>query len=151
MIGHNLDVLIIGGGQAGLAMGYHLKRAGHRFQIVERNARVGESWRNRHDSLVLFTPRAYSALPGLSVPGDPDGYPNKDEMADYLEHYVNYFELPVSTETGSAPSRKPTEASARGPTPARSSTPGRSCWPRGRSSGPRSPRSRGGFLRTSCS
>jgi putative flavoprotein involved in K+ transport len=100
MIGRNLDVLVIGGGQAGLAMGYHLKRAGHRFQIVERNARVGDSWRNRHDSLVLFTPRAYSALPGLPVPGDPDGYPTKNEMADYLERYARHFDLPVSTETG---------------------------------------------------
>jgi len=100
MIGHDLDVLVIGGGQAGLAMGYYLKQAGHRFQIIERNARLGESWRNRYDSLVLFTPRAYSALPGLPLPGDADGYPGKDEVADYLEHYANYFELPVSTETG---------------------------------------------------
>jgi putative flavoprotein involved in K+ transport len=100
MIGRNLDVLVIGGGQAGLAMGYHLKRAGHRFQIVERSARVGDSWRNRHDSLVLFTPRAYSALPGLRLLGDPDGNPGKDEVADYLKHYANHFELPVSTETG---------------------------------------------------
>ncbi len=100
MIGRNLDVLVIGGGQAGLAMGYHLKRADHRFQIVERNARVGDSWRNRHDSLVLFTPRAYSALPGLPLPGDPDGYPTKDEAADYLERYARHFDLPVSTETG---------------------------------------------------
>ncbi|HZH03176.1 MAG TPA: NAD(P)/FAD-dependent oxidoreductase, partial [Myxococcaceae bacterium] len=94
------DVLVIGGGQAGLAMGYHLKQAGHQFRILERHPRIGDSWRNRHDSLVLFTPRAYSALPGFSVPGDPDGYPTKDEMADYLEHYANHFELPVSTETG---------------------------------------------------
>jgi putative flavoprotein involved in K+ transport len=100
MIGHDLDVLVIGGGQAGLAMGYHLKQAGHRFQIVERHPRIGDSWRNRYDSLVLFTPRAYSALPGLPVPGDPDGYPPKDEMADYLERYAANFDLPVLTETG---------------------------------------------------
>jgi len=100
MIGKNLDVLVIGGGQAGLAMGYHLKRAGHRFQIVERNPRLGDSWRNRYDSLVLFRPRAYSALPGLRVPGDLDGYPTKDEMADYLERYAGYFDLPVLTDTG---------------------------------------------------
>ena len=95
-----LDVLIIGGGQAGLAMGYHLKQAGHRFQIVERNARLGGSWRNRYDSLVLFTPRAYSALPGLPLEGDPDGYPGKDGIADYLERYAGPFDLPVLVETG---------------------------------------------------
>ena len=100
MMGRNLDVLVIGGGQAGLAMGYHLKRLGHRFQIVERNARVGDSWRNRHDSLVLFTPRAYSALPKLPLEGDAEGYPGKDEVADYLERYARHFDLPLSTETG---------------------------------------------------
>ena len=65
-----LDVLIIGGGQAGLAMGSHLKETPFRFQIAERHPRVGDSWRNRYASLVLFTPRAYSALPGLPVPGN---------------------------------------------------------------------------------
>jgi putative flavoprotein involved in K+ transport len=100
MKGRDLDVLVIGGGQAGLAMGYYLKRAGYRFQIVERNPRLGDSWRNRYDSLVLFTPRAYSALPGLPLPGDPNGYPTKDEMADYLERYASYFDLPVLMETG---------------------------------------------------
>jgi putative flavoprotein involved in K+ transport len=100
MIERNLDVLVIGGGQAGLAMGYHLKRAELSFRIVERNPRIGDSWRDRYDSLVLFTPRAYSALPGLPVPGDPDGYPGKDEIADYLKGYASYFELPVLTETG---------------------------------------------------
>ena len=100
MIGRNLDVLVIGGGQAGLAMGYHLKQSGYRFQILERNPRLGDSWRNRYDSLVLFTPRTYSALPGLSLQGDPDGYPSKDEIADYLERYASHFDLPVLMETG---------------------------------------------------
>jgi putative flavoprotein involved in K+ transport len=95
-----LDVLIIGGGQAGLAMGYHLNRAGLSFRIVERNPRMGDSWRNRYDSLVLFTPRAYSALPGLPLEGDPEGYPGKDEVADYLERYAGHFGLPVLLETG---------------------------------------------------
>src|SRR5919107_274663 len=83
-----LDVLVIGGGQAGLAMGYRLKETPFRYRIVERHPRVGDSWRNRYASLVLFTPRSYSALPGLAVPGDPEGFPNKDEMADYLEAYL---------------------------------------------------------------
>jgi putative flavoprotein involved in K+ transport len=95
-----LDVLIIGGGQAGLAMGYHLKDTPFRYRIAERHARVGDSWRNRYASLVLFTPRSYSALPGLAVPGDPEGYPTKDEMADYLEAYAERFDLPVAPGTG---------------------------------------------------
>jgi putative flavoprotein involved in K+ transport len=95
-----LDVLIIGGGQAGLAMGYHMKETPFRYRIVERHARVGDSWRKRYASLVLFTPRSYSALPGLAVPGDPEGFPTKDEMADYLETYADHFDLPVVPGTG---------------------------------------------------
>jgi putative flavoprotein involved in K+ transport len=95
-----LDVLVIGGGQAGLAMGYHLKDTPFRYRIAERHARVGDSWRKRYASLVLFTPRSYSALPGLAVPGDPEGYPTKDEMADYLEAYAKRFELPMALESG---------------------------------------------------
>jgi putative flavoprotein involved in K+ transport len=100
MIGSDLDVLVIGAGQAGLALGYHLEQAGLRFQIVERNPRLGNSWRNRYDSLVLFTPRAYSALPGLPLQGDPEGCPGKDEIADYLERYADHLDLPVLTRTG---------------------------------------------------
>ena len=95
----SLDVLVIGAGQAGLALGSYLKRTPLRFRLVERQARVGDSWRNRYDSLTLFTPRAYSVLPGLAVPGDPEGYPTKDEIGDYLEAYANQFELPVVLET----------------------------------------------------
>ena len=95
-----LDVLVIGGGQAGLATGYHLRATGLRYEIVEDHARVGDSWRQRYDSLTLFTPRAYSALPGLPIPGDPDGYPTKDEIADYLESYARHFGLPVRLNTG---------------------------------------------------
>ena len=95
-----LDILVIGGGQAGLAMGFHLKKTPLRFQIAERHARVGDSWRNRYASLILFTPRAYSALPGLAVPGDPDGFPTKDEVADYLEAYANHFDLSVVLGSG---------------------------------------------------
>ena len=94
-----LDILVIGAGQAGLALGYHLKATPFTFQIVDCHRRIGDSWRKRYDSLVLFTPRAYSALPGLAVPGDPDGYPTKDEIADYLETYASHFELPVMGDT----------------------------------------------------
>src|SRR5436190_6417009 len=94
-----LDILIIGAGQAGLALGYHLKQTPLRFQLVEGHKRIGDSWRKRYESLVLFTPRAYSSLPGLKVPGDTEGYPTKDELADYLERYATQFELPALTDT----------------------------------------------------
>jgi len=96
----DLDVLVIGAGQAGLALGYHLLRTGLRFEIVDAHERVGDSWRQRFESLVLFTPRSYSALPGLPMAGDPDGYPTKDEAADYLERYSNHFDLPIRTGIG---------------------------------------------------
>lgn len=77
------DIVIIGGGQAGLAMGYFLKQENMDFVILDAGSRVGDTWRNRYDSLVLFTPRRYSELPGYSFPGKPDGLPTKDE-ADRL-------------------------------------------------------------------
>ena len=95
-----LDVRIIGAGQAGLALGYHLQQTSLCFQIVERHAYIGDSWRRRYDSLVLFTPRTYSALPGLALAGAPNGYPDKDEVADYLAVYARHFDLPVRTGTG---------------------------------------------------
>jgi putative flavoprotein involved in K+ transport len=90
-----LDVLIIGAGQAGLAVGYHLKSTPLRFQLLERHTRIGQSWRNRYDSLTLFTPRRYSSLPGLALTGEENGYAARDEFADYLETYTARFELPV--------------------------------------------------------
>jgi putative flavoprotein involved in K+ transport len=93
--GGHLDVAIIGGGQAGLAIGYYLKQAGCRFVILERASELAPTWRERWDSLTLFTPRRYSALPGLPFPGDPDGYPTRDEVISYLERYAEAFELPV--------------------------------------------------------
>ena len=95
-----LDVLVIGAGQAGLATGYHLKQAGLRLLLIDQHERIGESWRQRFDSLTLFTPAAYSALPGLPVPGDPNAYPTKDDIAGYLETYARHFELPVALGMG---------------------------------------------------
>ncbi|SRR6266571_5757207 len=96
---HTLDILVVGAGQAGLALGYHLKTMPLRFQLVECHGRIGDSWRKRYDSLVLFTSWTYSALSGLAVPGDPEGYATKDEIADYLETYATHSELPVLVDT----------------------------------------------------
>ncbi|HEU4449339.1 MAG TPA: hypothetical protein VFR63_05080 [Gaiellaceae bacterium] len=73
----HFDVVVIGGAQAGLAMGYFLLKQGLRFAIVELGDSIAPAWRERWDSLTLFTPRRYSALPGLPIPGDPDGYPTR--------------------------------------------------------------------------
>lgn len=94
-----IHTLVIGAGQAGLSMGYFLKSRTDSFLLVDANERIGDSWRKRYDSLILFTPRAYSALPGLPFPGESDGYPTKDEVADYLELYANHFNLPVKLNT----------------------------------------------------
>jgi putative flavoprotein involved in K+ transport len=91
--------LVIGAGQAGLALGYHLRQTKQTFLIVDRFDRLGGSWRKRFDSLTLFTPRSYSALPGLPVPGDAAGFPTKDEIADYLEAYARHFALPLALGT----------------------------------------------------
>jgi putative flavoprotein involved in K+ transport len=91
------DILVIGAGQSGLALGHHLARAQADFLLVDAQDRLGDAWRNRWDSLRLFTPRRYDGLPGLALPGDPDGHPGKDEVADYLERYAAMFDLPVHT------------------------------------------------------
>src|SRR5262245_45200808 len=92
---NDVEVAVIGAGQAGLAVAYTLQRQGRRLVILERAGQVGPAWRERWDSLTLFTPRRYSALPGLPFPGDPDGYPTRDEVTAYLERYVEAFELQV--------------------------------------------------------
>ena len=94
-----LDVIVIGAGQAGLSMGYYLKKEGCDFLILEGERRIGDSWRNRYDSLVLFTPKSYSSLPGLKLEGDKNAFPTKDEIADYLETYTVHFSLSVQLET----------------------------------------------------
>ncbi len=94
-----VDVLVIGGGQAGLAMGYYLRRAGRDFVIVEGAPEIGASWSSRWDSLVLFTPTQFDNLPGLPFPGEVDTYPTKDQVAEYLKTYAATFDLPVRTNT----------------------------------------------------
>jgi putative flavoprotein involved in K+ transport len=89
--------VVIGGGQAGLAAGYYLRRAGSSFVILESNERIGDSWRKRWDSLRLFTPAEIDGLPGLAFPARRWTFPTKDDMASYLESYVARFALPVRT------------------------------------------------------
>jgi putative flavoprotein involved in K+ transport len=90
-----VETIIVGGGQAGLAVGYYLAQGHRSFVILDANERTGDSWRKRWDSLQLFTPAYLSALPGLVFPGPRSRCPTKDEMADYLEAYVTRFDLPV--------------------------------------------------------
>ena len=92
-----IQTVVIGAGQAGLSVGYHLKQRGLPFVILEGNARVGDTWRKRWDSLRLFTAARFDGLAGLPFPAPPHWFPTKDEMADYLESYVRHFELPVET------------------------------------------------------
>ena len=89
------EAVVIGGSQAGLAMGHYLARQGRRFVILERGDSIAPAWRERWDSLTLFTPRRYSALQGLPFPGDPDGYPTRDEVVAYLDSYAETFDLPM--------------------------------------------------------
>jgi putative flavoprotein involved in K+ transport len=90
-----IHTIVIGGGQAGLAVGYHLSKRGVPFQILDANERIGDAWRNRWDSLRLFNPARYAGLPGLRFPGRGDVFPTKEQMADYLVEYARRFRLPV--------------------------------------------------------
>jgi putative flavoprotein involved in K+ transport len=90
-----LDVVVIGGGQAGLSVGYYLARRGLRFAILDAHERVGDAWRKRWDSLRLFSPARFDALVGMPFPAPPDSFPTRIEMADYLEAYAKRFRLPV--------------------------------------------------------
>ena len=91
----SVDVAIIGAGQVGLAVGSAIAETELSFVVLDGASKVGDSWRNRYDSLRLFSPRSLSSLPGRPLAGDQDGYPDKDEIADYLERYADAFRLPV--------------------------------------------------------
>jgi putative flavoprotein involved in K+ transport len=91
----HVETLIIGGGQAGLAVGYHLKSKKRDFLILDANERVGDSWRKRWPSLRLYSPASFDALPGMGFPASAHSYPTGIEMADYLESYADRFELTV--------------------------------------------------------
>jgi putative flavoprotein involved in K+ transport len=91
------DAVVVGAGMAGLAAAWQLRAAGARFVVLERDARPGDTWRRRHDSLKLFTPARFDELPGLSFPLDPGAHPDRTEMADYLSAYAAHFDMPVRT------------------------------------------------------
>jgi putative flavoprotein involved in K+ transport len=92
-----VQVVVVGGGQAGLSVGYCLAQRGLSFVILEAGARIGDAWRKRWDSLRLFTPAKYDGLIGMPFPAPPFSFPTKDQMADYLEAYAKRFDLPVRT------------------------------------------------------
>ena len=92
-----IETVVVGGGQAGLAVGYHLARRGRPFAILDANERIGDAWRRRWDSLRLFTPARYDGLPGWPFPAPAWSFPTKDQVAGYLEAYAARFELPVRT------------------------------------------------------
>jgi putative flavoprotein involved in K+ transport len=93
------DTVVIGGGQAGLAVGYYLARQKRDFVILDAHGRAGDSWRQRWDSLRLFTPTSFNQLPGMPFPKSANRFPTKGEMADYLESYVSRFQLPILFNT----------------------------------------------------
>ncbi len=97
--GTSYDVVIVGGSQAGLAIGYHLRKLGLRFLILDAGPDVGHVWSSRWDSLRLFTPSQYSGLPGMDFPAERDTYPSRDDVARYLEAYTSKFELPVRSNS----------------------------------------------------
>jgi len=89
------ETVIIGGGQAGLSLGYHLSRVGRPFVILDAHDRIGDAWRKRWDSMRLFTPARRDGLPGMPFPAPKHSFPSRKEMAAYLEAYAARFELPV--------------------------------------------------------
>lgn len=94
-----LDFIVVGAAQAGLSMAYYLKKLNKDFLLVDKEASIGASWRNRWDSLTLFTPSEFNNLPGLAFPGPKGHYPSKDEVAEYFQDYVAEYDFPVQFNT----------------------------------------------------
>lgn len=91
----HIETIVVGGGQAGLSVGYHLRKKGRTFLILDDRARTGDNWRRHWDSLRLYSPARYDGLPGMRFPGSRRAFPTKDQVADYLETYATTFDLPV--------------------------------------------------------
>ncbi|TDE02451.1 flavin-containing monooxygenase [Jiangella asiatica] len=91
----HIETIVVGGGQAGLCVGYHLARLGRPFVILDEQRRTGDNWRRHWDSLRLYTPARYDGLPGMPFPGPRSAFPTKDQVADYLEAYAARFDLPI--------------------------------------------------------
>src|SRR5690349_18161952 len=104
------DLVVVGGGQAGLAIGYHLAKQDRNFTILEAADQPAAAWRQRWDSLRLFTPVRFDSLPGMPFPGDPDTYPGRDDVVAYLTDYAARFDLPVEL---SSPVRSVTPVDGR--------------------------------------
>jgi hypothetical protein len=144
------ETVIIGGGQAGLSVGYHLARRDRRFVILDANQRIGDAWRTRWDSLRLFTPARYDGLPGWPFPAPAWSFPTKDQVADYLEGYAAHFQLPV--QTGVRVDGLSREGDRYVVRPGRTDMrPTMSWWRRAPTSGPGSPPSLPSSIRASCS
>ncbi|HVQ22144.1 MAG TPA: NAD(P)-binding domain-containing protein, partial [Candidatus Saccharimonadia bacterium] len=92
-------VVVIGGGQAGLAIGYYLSQLSCDFTILDAAAESAAAWRSRWESLRLFTPARFDGLPGREFPGEPDAYPTRDEVVDYLSDYAREFDLPIELDS----------------------------------------------------
>ncbi len=93
------DTIVIGAGQAGLSAGYYLNQSKQKFILIDKGNEVGESWKERYDSLILFTPRIYSSLPGMPIEGEKQGFPTKDEIVSYLKKYADQFKIPIQFNT----------------------------------------------------
>ena len=153
----HIDTVVIGAGQAGLSAGYHLKQRGLPFAILDADARIGDHWRDRWDSLKLYSPARYDSLPGQRFPAPSSHWPTGREMGDYLEAYARWFELPVRSgtrvdrvepvEDGFVVSTRGGQAHRR--TPGRRRDAGRSASPTSRRSPPSSTRRSGSSTRTS--
>ena len=92
---NEIDIAVIGGGQSGLAIAYHLKQLKQNYIVLDSYSKAGESWSKRWDSLKLFTPSPYNHLPGAPFPGDQSTYPTKQDVSDYLEQYIQQFQIPI--------------------------------------------------------